>query len=193
MISRSFQTVRRMREAWKRETYVRSQYFSSESTVKYLHPLGGTTSVKCPTPGPTKTIKSPLHALSRFLSIYRLINRYRFLSIDHSGSQTVYPVHHSWVFSFYIDICYTTVTSTVTSTAGFILHLWILCFSENFWFLSCCFWPHVLAFRLLACSRRLDSGEQVKSYAASPKRNTREDWCGSEKTLPFPFSLLKVN
>ena len=37
MISRSFQTVRRMREAWKRETYVRSQSFSSESAVKYLH------------------------------------------------------------------------------------------------------------------------------------------------------------
>ena len=31
------QTVRRMREAWKWETYVRSQSFSSESAVKYLH------------------------------------------------------------------------------------------------------------------------------------------------------------
>ena len=37
MISRSFQTVRRMREAWWGETYVRSQSFSSESAVKYLH------------------------------------------------------------------------------------------------------------------------------------------------------------
>ena len=37
MISRSFQTIRRMREAWKWETYVRSQSFSSESAVKYLH------------------------------------------------------------------------------------------------------------------------------------------------------------
>ena len=37
MISRSFQTVWRMREAWKWETYVRSQSFSSESAVKYLH------------------------------------------------------------------------------------------------------------------------------------------------------------
>ena len=37
MISRYFQTVRRMREAWKWETYVRSQSFSSESAVKYLH------------------------------------------------------------------------------------------------------------------------------------------------------------
>ena len=27
----------RMREAWKRETYVRSQPFSSESAIKYLH------------------------------------------------------------------------------------------------------------------------------------------------------------
>ena len=37
MISRSFQTVRRMHEAWKREIYVQSQSFSSESAVKYLH------------------------------------------------------------------------------------------------------------------------------------------------------------
>ena len=37
MISRSFQTVRRMREAWKRETYVRSQSLSSESAVEYPH------------------------------------------------------------------------------------------------------------------------------------------------------------
>ena len=37
MIPRSFQTVRRMREAWKGETYVRSQSLSSESSVKYLH------------------------------------------------------------------------------------------------------------------------------------------------------------
>ena len=69
MSSRSFQTVRRMREAWKREAYVRSQCFSSESAVKYLHvgrrkiqispSHGRTRSVKCPTPGPTKTIKSP--------------------------------------------------------------------------------------------------------------------------------------
>ena len=33
----SFQTVRRMRKVWKWETYVRSQSFSSESAVKYLH------------------------------------------------------------------------------------------------------------------------------------------------------------
>ena len=33
----SFQTVWRMCEAWKRETYVWSQSFSSESAVKYLH------------------------------------------------------------------------------------------------------------------------------------------------------------
>ena len=37
MISRSFQSVRLIREAWKRETYVWSQSFSSESAVKYLH------------------------------------------------------------------------------------------------------------------------------------------------------------
>ena len=40
MISTSFQTVRRMHEAWNWETYVQSQSFSSESAVKYLHPLG---------------------------------------------------------------------------------------------------------------------------------------------------------
>ena len=37
MISRSFQTIRRMREAWKWEAYVQTQSFSSESPVKYLH------------------------------------------------------------------------------------------------------------------------------------------------------------
>ena len=37
MTSRSFQTVRRMREAWKWETDVRSQSFSPKSAVKYLH------------------------------------------------------------------------------------------------------------------------------------------------------------
>ena len=37
MTSCSFQTVWRICEAWKRETYVRSQSFSSESAVKYLH------------------------------------------------------------------------------------------------------------------------------------------------------------
>ena len=36
-ISRSFQSVRLMREGWKRERYVRSQCFSSESAVKFLH------------------------------------------------------------------------------------------------------------------------------------------------------------
>ena len=56
MISRSLQTVRRMREAWKRETYVRSQSFSSESAVKYLQDSnipspGRARSFKCPTPG----------------------------------------------------------------------------------------------------------------------------------------------
>ena len=36
MTSRSFQTVRRMREAWKWETDVPSQSFSPKSAVKYL-------------------------------------------------------------------------------------------------------------------------------------------------------------
>ena len=35
--------------------------------------------------------------------------------------------------------------------------------------------------RNLACSRHLDSGEQVKSCTASTKRNTRGDWGRSEK------------
>ena len=73
MTSWSFQTVRRMREAWQRETDARYQSFSPKSAVKYIHvgrrkiqispPPGRTRSVKCPTPGPTKTIKSPPHAL----------------------------------------------------------------------------------------------------------------------------------
>ena len=95
MISRPFQTVRRMREAWKGETYVRSQSFSSESAVKYLHvgrrkiqiSPGRTRSVKCPTPGPTKTIKSPPHALPspRRHNIDRCINSVgvKFISIVH--------------------------------------------------------------------------------------------------------------
>ena len=60
------------------ETYVRSQSLSSGSAVKSIPPMsvprrmkkdsnipspGRTRSVKCPTPGPTKTIKSLPHAL----------------------------------------------------------------------------------------------------------------------------------
>ena len=62
-----------MREAWKRETYARSQSFSSESAVKYLHvgrrkiqispPLGEQDQSNALSPGVTKTIKSPPHAL----------------------------------------------------------------------------------------------------------------------------------
>ena len=37
MIFQIFQTVWRMREAWKRETFARSQSLSSESAVKYPH------------------------------------------------------------------------------------------------------------------------------------------------------------
>ena len=57
-----------MREAWKRETYVRSQSSSSELADKYLHvgrrplPLENKIS-QMPYPRPTKTIKSPPHAL----------------------------------------------------------------------------------------------------------------------------------
>ena len=37
MTSWSFQTVRRMREAWQRETDARYQSFSPKSAVKYIH------------------------------------------------------------------------------------------------------------------------------------------------------------
>ena len=43
---------------------------------------------------------------------------------------------------------------------------------------------------VVACSRRLDSGEQVKSYAPSAKRNTRgknEGRLGRERETPPPF------
>ena len=70
MISRSFQTVRRMRQAWKWETWFGLSLFrpsrqSNISTKKDSNiPFPGRTrSVKCPTPGPTKTIKSLPHAL----------------------------------------------------------------------------------------------------------------------------------
>ena len=72
MISRSFQTVRRMREAWWGETCSVSVFFvrvgsqisprRAKKDSKIPSP-GRTRLVKCPTPGPTKTIKSPPHAL----------------------------------------------------------------------------------------------------------------------------------
>ena len=72
MISRSFQTVRHMHEAWKREIYVQSQSsfvrVSSQISPRRakkdsnIPSPGKTRSVKCPTPGPTKTIKFPPHA-----------------------------------------------------------------------------------------------------------------------------------
>ena len=63
-----------MREAWMWETYVRSQSFSSIRVGSQISPPrakkdsnisspGRTRSVICSTPGPTKTIKSPPHAL----------------------------------------------------------------------------------------------------------------------------------
>ena len=79
MISRSFQTVRRVREAWKwGNIYVRSQSLSSESAVKSLPtavPRRAKKDSNIPSPGEqdwsnalplaglTKTIKSPPHAL----------------------------------------------------------------------------------------------------------------------------------
>ena len=89
MTSWSFQTVRRMREAWQRETGARYQSFSPKSAVKYIHvggrkiqisPPGRTRSVKCPTPGPTKTIKSPpcfKRFLKSFVFSYSSKSKYR--------------------------------------------------------------------------------------------------------------------
>ena len=58
MISRSFQTVQRMREAWKRETYFRCQSFLSESAVKYLHVRQRKIQI-CPTPRANKDNQIP--------------------------------------------------------------------------------------------------------------------------------------
>ena len=73
MISRSFQTVPCMRGAWKWETclpvsvffvQVGSQISPRRAKKDSNIPSPGRTrSVKCLTPGPTKTIKSPPHAL----------------------------------------------------------------------------------------------------------------------------------
>ena len=73
-ISRSFQTVRRMREAWKRGniysvsvSFVRVGSQISPHRAKKdsnIPSPGRTRSVKCPTPGPTKTIESSRHALA---------------------------------------------------------------------------------------------------------------------------------
>ena len=68
---RSFQTVRRMHEAWKRECSVSVFFVRVGSQISQrrakkdsnIPSPGRTRSVKCPTPGPTKTIKSPPHAL----------------------------------------------------------------------------------------------------------------------------------
>ena len=83
MISRSFQTVRRMREAWKRETCSVSVFFvrvGSQISPRRakkdsnIPSPGRTRLVKCPTPGPTKTIKSPPHAPPRRHDIDSCIN-----------------------------------------------------------------------------------------------------------------------
>ena len=52
----------RMREAWKREHMFGLSLFRP-SRQSNIPSLGRTRSVKCPTPGTTKTIKSPPHAL----------------------------------------------------------------------------------------------------------------------------------
>ena len=73
MISGFFQTVRRMRVAWKRGNICSASVFFVRVGSKIsprrakknsnIPSPGRTRSVKCPTAGPTKTIKSPLHAL----------------------------------------------------------------------------------------------------------------------------------
>ena len=57
MTSWSFQTVRRMREAWKWETDVPSQSFSPKSAVKYLH-VGRRKIQICPSHGRTRSVKA---------------------------------------------------------------------------------------------------------------------------------------
>ena len=85
MTSWSFQTVRRMHEGWKQGDmcsvsvfFVRvgSQISPLRAKKNWNIPSPGRTrSVKCHTPGPTKTIKSPPHALPPpcRLYIYRCI------------------------------------------------------------------------------------------------------------------------
>ena len=53
--------------------------------------------------------------------------------------------------------------------------------------------PTLWAKRRLACSRRLDSGEQVESYAARTKRNTRGKKRGETGAgaLFFPSSIIR--
>ena len=68
-----------MREAWKRETYVRSQSFSSESVVKYLH-VGRRKIQISPPPGeqdksnalPQGQQRQPKDRISALLSTERL-------------------------------------------------------------------------------------------------------------------------
>ena len=55
MISKSFQTVQRMREAWKRETYVRSQSLTFESNI----PTSGEEGFKYPLPRENKISQMP--------------------------------------------------------------------------------------------------------------------------------------
>ena len=72
IISRSFQTVRRVREAWmfglslfrpSRQSNIPTSVPRRAKKCSNIPLPGITRSVKCPTPGPTKTIKSPPHPL----------------------------------------------------------------------------------------------------------------------------------
>ena len=79
IISRSFQTVRRVREAWmfgvslfrpSRRSNISTSVPRRAKKYSNIPSPVRTQSIKCPTPGPTKTIKSPPHALPSPCRLY---------------------------------------------------------------------------------------------------------------------------
>ena len=89
------------------ETYVQSQSLSSKSAVKYPTSLprrakkdsnipspGRTRSVKCPNPGPKKTIKSPPHALPPSHRLY----------IDRCIMDQKTLLKHRWSYKVHITV-----------------------------------------------------------------------------------------
>ena len=74
MIFRSLQSVRRIREAWKRERYVWSQSLLSELAFNYIPTSGEegipspgrSRSVKCPTQGQHQLLADDVTALAAF-------------------------------------------------------------------------------------------------------------------------------
>ena len=82
-----------MREAWKRETYVRSQSFSSESAVKYLH-VGRRKIQISPPPGE----QDKSNALPQGLSLY-MFHRIIFLLLLIVSSLLAILIAVPFVFS----------------------------------------------------------------------------------------------